>query len=568
MPIWSGMRNPFVVTIALSLALAGCSDVALIDVDADHSGAGDHGDKPVTCTAIQDCETASLDPRTKECSVEALPDGTPCDGNGCQLSAACHAGRCLGVAVDCDDADPCTIDYCAAGVGCKHERQPELACGASGPCQVAACDPVAGCSIAPAPDGVSCGKRDCAGEYVCLSGQCELLPVQEGTLCVGLCGIGQCQSGACFEAATSASAPILWEVGAPVGVARGPVSLDNQANIYWRDNVGGRPSIVSVDRNGATRFRIDALGSADTVAPITLEGLVVDFGQGVVRAWSSITGLLEWEARISDAASWQSGTRAGDSVLTLVRERATDPREWQFILASLNGRGDVEWQRRITLPADNLATVGLSGDSFGNAYIGYQNLLVFDKHGDIHWTGQLEQMSAYVLRGSSTVWVSEITELRSSRIESWWTRDANTGAVLAGDLLASVGQPCSSPVIRGDFAWLMCADGGLRSIDQRTGMIVKDITIRSSCPSEETTCSPSRLRVLRPLPLSDSLILIVGRHEGNSVNWEYHQVSDEGRILRTCSIAGTDFIRAAVFSQGHLLLVGDATIRAAVVPEL
>ena len=95
-----------------------------------------------TCCAVQcdrpaECQTSEAvsckDGKT--CSYAALPDGTPCDdARACRIGSVCDSGKCTGgVALDCDDANPCTDDSCEEPVGClnyNHQR----ACDDENPC--------------------------------------------------------------------------------------------------------------------------------------------------------------------------------------------------------------------------------------------------------------------------------------------------------------------------------------------------------------------------------------------------------------------------------------------------
>jgi hypothetical protein len=73
----------------------------------------------------------------------ALAEGAACeDGDPCTVRDTCRAGKCSGVALDCDDGFACTIDRCDAQSGeCRHARN------------AACCDDDAGC-----PDGGAAGE--------------------------------------------------------------------------------------------------------------------------------------------------------------------------------------------------------------------------------------------------------------------------------------------------------------------------------------------------------------------------------------------------------------------------
>jgi cysteine-rich repeat protein len=84
---------------------------------------------PVTCdVALADLNLA---PRPKYFQIQEYtgvipsqcfgqPNGTSCsDGNACNGMETCQTGVCTdGIALVCDDGDPCTVDECLAGSGC------------------------------------------------------------------------------------------------------------------------------------------------------------------------------------------------------------------------------------------------------------------------------------------------------------------------------------------------------------------------------------------------------------------------------------------------------------------
>jgi len=57
------------------------------------------------------------------CQLGHDDDGTPCeDGIPCTAGETCAAGYCVGGDAGCDDADPCTSDFCGLSSGvCEHE---------------------------------------------------------------------------------------------------------------------------------------------------------------------------------------------------------------------------------------------------------------------------------------------------------------------------------------------------------------------------------------------------------------------------------------------------------------
>ena len=72
---------------------------------------------PINCDDGNPCTTDSCDPVT---GCINTPNSNACDdGNVCTSGDVCSGGTCLsGMYVDCNDDDPCTIDYCDPMSGC------------------------------------------------------------------------------------------------------------------------------------------------------------------------------------------------------------------------------------------------------------------------------------------------------------------------------------------------------------------------------------------------------------------------------------------------------------------
>ncbi len=77
---------------------------------------------PVSCDDGQACTKDACDPKTGKCTSTALIEGAKCDdGDKCSVSDACTQGTCSGVAKDCADGKPCTLDACNKATGaCTH----------------------------------------------------------------------------------------------------------------------------------------------------------------------------------------------------------------------------------------------------------------------------------------------------------------------------------------------------------------------------------------------------------------------------------------------------------------
>ena len=115
------------------------------------------------------------------------------DGNACSADDTCSKGGCVaGKAMDCDDANVCTLNYCDALAGCKAVAKPgpcddasactsddgcvadkcvgkAVDCDDSNPCSKDSCDPSNGCLNAPL-DGTACGQGGVCKVGTCIAG--------------------------------------------------------------------------------------------------------------------------------------------------------------------------------------------------------------------------------------------------------------------------------------------------------------------------------------------------------------------------------------------------------------
>ncbi|HOI11465.1 MAG TPA: thrombospondin type 3 repeat-containing protein, partial [Myxococcota bacterium] len=118
----------------------------------------------------------------------------PCDdGDKCTVDH-CEEGACIGVPDACDDGDLCTDDSCDPAVGCVHEPR---TCPVGGTvCTPNQCDPATGeCALLPVEDGLLCldGLFCTVGDR-CVSGECTPTGPRD---CSGL--TTQCTTGVCDE---------------------------------------------------------------------------------------------------------------------------------------------------------------------------------------------------------------------------------------------------------------------------------------------------------------------------------------------------------------------------------
>ena len=183
----------------------------------------DDGDEPPQCQQPDDCEGV-VEPgpceeiacKDGECVLEPKEDQTPCDdGTFCTRDGICVEGECIGQPIECmDDGDPCTLDICVDGEGCKHVEHngscddgnactendncrsgfcvgDPITCNDNNPCTDDSCDREIGCvfsaNTARCDDGNDCTYNDtcsnkvCTGTaYTCVPGECVTDSVCDG----------------------------------------------------------------------------------------------------------------------------------------------------------------------------------------------------------------------------------------------------------------------------------------------------------------------------------------------------------------------------------------------------
>lgn len=108
----------------------------------------------------------------------------PCDDkNPCTVDDYCFSGKCYSKKFkDCDDKNPCTTDFCNVNTGeCEHENLDDAPCDDNNPCT----------------EGDFCKNGECKpGEYVCkeCSGDFDCLKYNDDDYCNGIL---KCVSGKC-----------------------------------------------------------------------------------------------------------------------------------------------------------------------------------------------------------------------------------------------------------------------------------------------------------------------------------------------------------------------------------
>ena len=135
--------------ILTTLFLTGCVthttvNVYLPDADAGSqdvitdSGAGTDATETQQSDSGIDAQTDAI------AGTDAAPLDTAPDVHEVAQDSASDVKPPCTTAADCDDAIPCTVDACKAGI-CSHTPDPSLCYGPA--CSAAYCDPVKGCQV-------------------------------------------------------------------------------------------------------------------------------------------------------------------------------------------------------------------------------------------------------------------------------------------------------------------------------------------------------------------------------------------------------------------------------------
>ncbi len=140
------------------------------------------------------------------CSNPVSSQGTACvDGNRCTLGTICDGlggglGDCGGgIALNCDDGNPCTDDSCDPALGCVHTDNAAgcddgIACTTSDTCGAGRCR---GGARLDCDDGNICTDDSCDDATGCVHAY-NFNPCDDGTVCTtgDTCWLGACYAGA------------------------------------------------------------------------------------------------------------------------------------------------------------------------------------------------------------------------------------------------------------------------------------------------------------------------------------------------------------------------------------
>lgn len=198
------------------------------DAQGDVTETGDAGSdaeevvNPPECVTATDCAAVSLPCVAPDCQAGKcviVTANTPCsDDNECTAGDMCQLDKCVpGIALNCDDLNPCTDDSCDPTKGCvslansatctdgnsctlddvcsssQCVGKPAI-CDDGELCTADACDPATGCvnlaNSATCTDGNECTLDDKCAEGKCKSGELKVCPQP-------VCTVSSCEAGLC-----------------------------------------------------------------------------------------------------------------------------------------------------------------------------------------------------------------------------------------------------------------------------------------------------------------------------------------------------------------------------------
>ncbi len=142
------------------------------------------------------CLKAKCNPKSGDCTLQPVQDGTVCDdGTVCTSSDACAGGACKGSALDCNDDKACTLDACDPKSGCSHTLK---GCDDGNACTLDVCDAKTGTCVADKSSygGKSCNADDdaCTVGDSCQDGVCVAGPAPKCDKEGGACDVPKCVS--------------------------------------------------------------------------------------------------------------------------------------------------------------------------------------------------------------------------------------------------------------------------------------------------------------------------------------------------------------------------------------
>jgi slime mold repeat-containing protein len=176
---------------ACELTPLDCNDLNPCTIDS----CFDDGTKTPATACVHDapgaaglaCDDQSACTDTDQCNATGQCVGTLSaaaalcnvgDGDACNGTEACDpvGGGCLKTPLNCDDAEPCTMDSCDPTVGCQHDQLTGL-CDDGNACTVGDTCASGACLGAPTQVALTCGNTTvCDGIETCDPGSGTCLP--------------------------------------------------------------------------------------------------------------------------------------------------------------------------------------------------------------------------------------------------------------------------------------------------------------------------------------------------------------------------------------------------------
>lgn len=176
-----------------------CDDADLCTVD-DQCLAGACVGQPVNCDDQDPCTEDACDPATG--CINAIPDDGSCDDlDACTKEDLCVDGTCIGIAIDCEDGDPCTDNACNVASGCAFSPLTGNPCDDSDPCTTNDTCVDGHCSgdSINCEDGNPCTVDYCGADGACLHAPGTGALCNDGNACTDL---DQCVEGLCLGQAS------------------------------------------------------------------------------------------------------------------------------------------------------------------------------------------------------------------------------------------------------------------------------------------------------------------------------------------------------------------------------
>lgn len=520
-------RFPLLLLLAL-----GCGSERLVSVpDVVHEEA-----PAPPCAAPHPCRVSSLDRVAGRCVERDAPDGTRCDGGACLTEGRCLSGECVGLSVDCDDRNPCTLDVCDPDLGCV-DLGPASACPVpENPCMASTCDPASGCGEEPVQDGRLCHSGDDRAAGTCSGGSC--VPAVPLDACSSACWAG-CWPG-------SETAPLwTYRPALPGTVLRFGAIADGAGNLYWRERGPGGCFFVSMSIAGSERFRAASPCELDEHMALFRKGLVVLLGRDEVVALDTTDGHVAWTAPPRAPATCDragAAMAASDDTLFIVWNQVCDDSRGVHFLKShaLSGVLLATGQLRFDYSAGGgfsqidarIPTVVCDGD--GNAYARFadgryrSNLVSLAADGTLRW------QSTEALRWPVAAWADRVFLFWYSGLLDWGgaVRRGSDGAPLFGIGDAIEGRGIESAFIHFGAGFTIDRIGRVWSTTGRN-LALRDsggiVWSRSGCSLG--VCLPSSSPML-----TESGTLLLTSTGMQPKDLSLAEVDDAGTVRRTCTL--------------------------------